>query len=1551
MPIVEEFVAELMELMVSDYVNIRENAKSILGSVLSSAAYPILFRNLHSEANKIFGSAGQANFTNNTMLFVDQTLSVIKLILESEHDSEDLSLLKDLEALILLLLRFVRQLALSVNGLQTKHKFSSLLESMMIKHKMISFKNEYSFRTELVENIIEWTSEFSTKESNIPDTIELAVKRQLKKLIKELDVQVMHSISLLLKELPLQGDDDDAKSKSFSKFFTFFTRLLTRCKKEPQSVITPQLPEYTIEALSYLVTANIQHGLEYFVTMGYHEDQETRAAFLRVLTNILKQGTGFDSSENGDKYYKFSELLLDPALDVVMALCEVTQVTEADDVAHLLVKIFEANDKTMDLLKVSISQEVQKTDTANTLFRRNSMATKLLAAYCKFMGREYLRTSLGPQLNAIMTQNIALELDETKLPAGQSLEQNQKNMERVCKAFLDDVVASIPVCPAPFREICNFLKTSVAEKFPGSEHTAVAGFMFLRFLCPAIVAPDGYGVIDSTITDKDHRRAFVLITKVLQNLANRVSFTKEPFMNCMNEFIDSNLQWMCAILDNYADLQNCAPPTSINFTDEEKDEDLGRLHWFFSMSQDKTLKLLQGKPSQKGPSVHDRLISVLAQLGPPPEPNKEKPPTRGPTTPGNRGSVINRQYEKFMSRMVDRDRDTELFKAQDVFFQQGKSKSGQPVFYWIARNFKTDCDNELFIYYILKTIRDFMEKPFVWVIDITGFGKENQLSLQAFTTFSKVLPQQAWDNLAACHILNPNQWFKKYAKTVSKFVSRIQKKFAFAHTISQIKEFVPEIERGLPSYTMNMEKNIQATFSPVTKVTQYNKKELTIQISTDNFHIITQKQHPIFGQSTQLHDIIHISRISEITPNPRDEKEFVLKYDWNGQKSFVLVSPSASQIILQLTASKDRYNLSRPQNALAGRASKKSPSDVPGTLLNMALLNLSASNHALRIAAYNLLVALCNGFSFNVRSILLEAQDIAIPRNSIHFINRISRELAEGEPKLTLDFLLESFDGIAKTEKTGDFQLVLAYIAPWLDNVHLFVETTSEPTSPERILKVKSVINSLVALSIRIANDHGPLNLVWNRIGSQPEAISLVLECMLERAGVHVASKQSPIGMKIMDCLEDIMIALASQNSQIVAGRIIGLLLKTLETMCNSVNERIDAHELWSKVEVLIRWLLTLSFENLISVNQYISELFHIITMTFALGDNIIRATIQGLFMNVIHSIYTSRTCHEEKMQTLKFLLADFHNLASRLHFGVSSIEVTPFSKTERDQKTEKFAILTVENVCNSLLALLNCTAESGNAIGTSSHIRWLSLTSAAAFSNNPAMSSRATVALGVLCQSSALVTEDLISHLLTNLRTALVSSAASEQRASDSVVATIHTLSKLFEHISPASKFFRYFFWIAMSIIQLPDQKTFAPGLLLLESVIRSLDQHGCFQGHGISAFAMNTRRGPIEPMLIRLDQLTGLSFDNNFSFAVAGHLLKGVKNSSSKTNSIRLLTAFIELSKESNPANLLGYLTALLPHKSDDSLTLRQVFVFPLPLSHLFFSFLFSDLPSVIV
>lgn len=98
-----------------------------------------------------------------------------------------------------------------------------------------------------------------------------------------------------------------------------------------------------------------------------------------------------------------------------------------------------------------------------------------------------------------------------------------------------------------YADTCQ-ISTAVMRKFPEAKFTAVGAFIFLRFFCPAIVAPDAEGLI-STAPSKEMRRGLLLIAKIVQNLANNVLFgAKEPYMFPLNDFLTQNIYYVTTFL-------------------------------------------------------------------------------------------------------------------------------------------------------------------------------------------------------------------------------------------------------------------------------------------------------------------------------------------------------------------------------------------------------------------------------------------------------------------------------------------------------------------------------------------------------------------------------------------------------------------------------------------------------------------------------------------------------------------------------------------------------------------------------------------------------------------------------------------------------------------------------------------------------------------------------------------------------------------------------------------------------------------------------------------
>jgi hypothetical protein len=94
----------------------------------------------------------------------------------------------------------------------------------------------------------------------------------------------------------------------------------------------------------------------------------------------------------------------------------------------------------------------------------------------------------------------------------------------------------------------------------------VGGFLFLRFFCPAIISPEGFGLLPEPPNVKA-RRCFVLIAKALQNLSNGVMFgQKEQYMCDVNSFIEKNQAIIISFFEimSKADSRAKCRPAGIN---------------------------------------------------------------------------------------------------------------------------------------------------------------------------------------------------------------------------------------------------------------------------------------------------------------------------------------------------------------------------------------------------------------------------------------------------------------------------------------------------------------------------------------------------------------------------------------------------------------------------------------------------------------------------------------------------------------------------------------------------------------------------------------------------------------------------------------------------------------------------------------------------------------------------------------------------------------------------------------------------------------------------
>jgi hypothetical protein len=271
-------------------------------------------------------------------------------------------------------------------------------------------------------------------------------------------------------------------------------------------------------------------------------DSEAFAELANVLPKLEQRGISLKT--NRPAVEEWTRILLKKHLSVVTALCAVgEQDKNQDRLITALVKFFGHNKSLLSLFEKLATVEVARTVSVNNLFIGSSITAKLMSVYGKLVGRDYLRTVLTPALRLIYLYPDPLELDPARVDQ-EAIPGNVKQLQVLAELVLKTIYENIDAIPMNFRIICRRLHKRVVSSFPsmGREaHVLVRSFMFGKFICPAIVSPVTFGVVDTPPTTRGINRTLVLLSKTIHSLVNGVRFgQREPYMSSMNAFIEEN---------------------------------------------------------------------------------------------------------------------------------------------------------------------------------------------------------------------------------------------------------------------------------------------------------------------------------------------------------------------------------------------------------------------------------------------------------------------------------------------------------------------------------------------------------------------------------------------------------------------------------------------------------------------------------------------------------------------------------------------------------------------------------------------------------------------------------------------------------------------------------------------------------------------------------------------------------------------------------------------------------------------------------------------------
>ncbi|CAB1349117.1 unnamed protein product, partial [Coregonus sp. 'balchen'] len=537
-----------------------------------------------------------------------------------------------------------------------------------------------------------------------------------------------------------------------------------------------------------------------------------------------------------------------------------------------------------------------------------------------------------------------------------------------------------------------------------------------------------------------------------------------------------------------------------------------------------------------------------------------------------------------------------------------------------AVEFKTgQINGDLLIYHVLLTLKPYYAKPYEIVVDLTHVGPSNRFKTDFLSKWFVVFPGFAYENVVAVYVYNCNTWVREYTKYHERLLTGLKgsKRVQFIDSPARLAEHVEAEQQKLPAATLALEEDLKV-FHNALKVAHKDTK-VSIKVGSTAVQVTSAERTRVLGQSVFLNDVYYASEIEEICLV--DESQFTLTMANQGTP-LTFMHQECDAIVQSIIHIRTRWELSQPDSI--PQHTKIRPKDVPGTLLNLALLNLGSSDPSLRSAAYNLLCALTCTFNLKIEGQLLETSGLCIPANNTLFIVSISKTLAANEPHLTLEFLEECISGFSKSSIELK-HLCLEYMTPWLLNLVRFCKHNDDAKRQ----RVSAILDKLITMTIN------------------------------EKQIFIKTSATGGLGSIKAEVMADTAVALASGNVKLVSSKVIGRMCKIIDKTCLSPTPTLEQHLMWDDIAILARYMLMLSFNNSLDVAAHLPYLFHVVTLLVATGPLSLRASTHGLVINIIHSLCTCSQLNfrEETKQVLRLSLTEFSLPKFYLLFGISKVK------------------------------------------------------------------------------------------------------------------------------------------------------------------------------------------------------------------------------------------------------------------------------------------------------
>lgn len=265
-----------------------------------------------------------------------------------------------------------------------------------------------------------------------------------------------------------------------------------------------------------------------------------------------------------DEYGQFLELLKSDNFELVKALDTVISPQCRNAFSHVFLNVLIYINSTLDCFKSLINFDIEKTKFVNVIFRSNTVFTKTLDQYFKLTGCEYLKETVGKFLDNFPTRKRLPSDGASVIDIDSDNPTTPDEIFGSAQRLWDIILESRTRFPISLRIILSHLVKTVKSRWAPQDdeggisglarYFAVNSFVFLRFLCPAIMAPHLFNIIIKKY-DAEESSQLKVVAKIIQCLANIGSSSGRSNSTIKNigTFVDKNTKSMMEFMDYISD--------------------------------------------------------------------------------------------------------------------------------------------------------------------------------------------------------------------------------------------------------------------------------------------------------------------------------------------------------------------------------------------------------------------------------------------------------------------------------------------------------------------------------------------------------------------------------------------------------------------------------------------------------------------------------------------------------------------------------------------------------------------------------------------------------------------------------------------------------------------------------------------------------------------------------------------------------------------------------------------------------------------------------------